>query len=154
MLLVLLLTLRWNSFATQFYSVLFPAASEPNMNFDNSKLTHFLAFVCVLESRVPIGWVSNPTPRSETARLRCNVFKFFDSSSEFFLSSGFLQCLAWWRCRIKMHLKGKARDTSIPFVVVFGFVVKPVKFLSDDARVWSFMNSVELVSWTSSTRAS
>ena len=57
------------------------------------------------------------------------------TSSEFFLSSGFLQCLAWWRCRIKMHLKGKVRDTSIPFVVVFGFVVKPGKFLSDDARV-------------------
>ena len=76
------------------------------------------------------------------------------TSSEFFLSSGFLQCLAWWRCRIKMHLKGKVRDTSIPFVVVFGFVLKPVKFLSDDARVWCVMNSVELVSWTSSTRAS
>ena len=74
--------------------------------------------------------------------------------SEFFLSSGFLQCLAWWRCRIKMHLKGKVRDTRNPFVVLFGFVLKPVKFLSDDARVWSFMNSVELVSWTSSTRAS
>ena len=34
-----------------------------------------------------------------------------------------------------MHLKGKVRDRSIPFVVVFGFVLKPVKFLSDDARV-------------------
>ena len=36
-----------------------------------------------------------------------------------------------------MHLKGNVRDTSILFVVVFGFVVKKkaVKFLSDDARV-------------------
>ena len=153
MLFVLLLLLRWNSFATQFYSILFPAASEPSMNFDNSKLTHFLAFVCVLGSRVPIGWVSNLTPRSETSRLRSNVFNSL-TSSEFFLSSGCLQCLAWWRCRIKMHLKGNVRDTSILFVVVFGFVVKPVKFLSDDARVWCVMNSVELVSWTSSTRAS
>ena len=146
-MLLLLLLLRWNLFATQFYSILFPAASEPSMNFDNSKLTHFLAFVCVLESKVPIGWVGCFWSWCWSTRLRSNVFKFF-------LSSGFLQCLAWWRCRIKMHLKGKVRGTNIPFVVVFGFVVKPVKFLSDDARVWSFMNSVELVSWTSSTRAS
>ena len=34
-----------------------------------------------------------------------------------------------------MHLKGKLRDTRIPFVVVFGFGLKPAKFLSDDARV-------------------
>ena len=40
-----------------------------------------------------------------------------------------------WRCRMKMHLKGKLGDTRNPFVVVFGFVLKPVKFLSDDARV-------------------
>ena len=57
------------------------------------------------------------------------------TSSEFFLSSGFLQCLAWWRCRIKMHLKGKVRDTRNPFVVLFGFVLEPVKLPSDDARV-------------------
>ena len=53
-----------------------------------------------------------------------------------------------------MHLKGKVRDTRNPFVVLFGFVLEPVKLPSDDARVWSFMNSVELVSWTSSTRVS
>ena len=53
-----------------------------------------------------------------------------------------------------MHLKGNQRDTRIPFVVLFGFLLKPVKFLSDDARVWSFMKSVESVSWTSSTGAS
>ena len=53
-----------------------------------------------------------------------------------------------------MHLKGKLGDTRKPFVVLFRFVLKPVKVLSDDARVWSFMNSVEFVSWTSSTRAS
>ena len=34
-----------------------------------------------------------------------------------------------------MHLKGKLRDTRNPFVVLLGFVLKPVKFLSDDARV-------------------
>ena len=34
-----------------------------------------------------------------------------------------------------MHLKGKLRDTRNPFVVLFRFVLKPVKFLSDDARV-------------------
>ena len=45
-----------------------------------------------------------------------------------------------------MHLKGKVRDTRNPFVVLFGFVLEPVKLPSDDARVWSFMNSVELVS--------
>ena len=150
---MLLVLLRWNSFATQFYSLLFPAASEPSMNFYNSKLTHFLPFVCVLECRVPISWVSNPTPRSETARLRSNVFNSL-TRSEFFLSSGFLQCLAWCRCRIKVHFKGKLRDTKNPFVVFLEFVLKPVKFLSDDARVWYFMNSVGSVSWTSSTRAS
>ena len=53
-----------------------------------------------------------------------------------------------------MHLKGKLGDTRNPFVVLFGFVLKPVQFLSGDARVCSFMNSVELVSWTSSTGAS
>ena len=69
------------------------------------------------------------------------------TSSEFFLSSGCLQCLAWWRCRIKIHLKGKVRDTSILFVVVFGFVVKPVKFLSDDARVYYEMRGIHLLSF-------
>ena len=34
-----------------------------------------------------------------------------------------------------MHLKGKVREARNPFVVPFGFVLKPVKFLSDDARV-------------------
>ena len=34
-----------------------------------------------------------------------------------------------------MNLKGKLRDTRNPFVVVFGFVLKPAKFVSDDARV-------------------
>ena len=34
-----------------------------------------------------------------------------------------------------MHLKGKLRGTRKPFVVLFEFVLKPVKFLSDDARV-------------------
>ena len=34
-----------------------------------------------------------------------------------------------------MHLKGKLRDTRNPFVVFFEFVLKPVKFLSDDERV-------------------
>ena len=34
-----------------------------------------------------------------------------------------------------MHLKGKLGDTRNPFVVLFGFVLKPVKFLSGDARV-------------------
>ena len=53
-----------------------------------------------------------------------------------------------------MHLKGKLRDTRNPFVVPFRFVLKPVKLLSDDARVGSFMKSVELVSWTSTIRAS
>ena len=54
-----------------------------------------------------------------------------------------------------MHLKGKLRATRNPFVVLFRFVLKPVKFLSDDdERVCSFMNSVESVSWTSSTGAS
>lgn len=41
-----------------------------------------------------------------------------------------------------MHLKDKLGDARNPFVVLFGFVLRPVKFLSDDARVWSFMNSV------------
>ena len=53
-----------------------------------------------------------------------------------------------------MHLKGNVRDTRNPFVVFFGFVLKPVKYLSDDAKVSSFMNSVESGSWTSSTRVS
>ena len=53
-----------------------------------------------------------------------------------------------------MHLKGKLGDTRNTFVDLFGFVLKPVKFLSDDGRVSSFMNSVESVSWTSSTRVS
>ena len=53
-----------------------------------------------------------------------------------------------------MRLKGKLRDARNPFVVLFRFVLKPVKFLSDDARVLSFLNSVESVSWTSSTGAS
>ena len=48
--------------------------------------------------------------------------------SEVFLSSGFLQCLAWWRCRIKMHLKGKLRDTRNPFVVLFEFVLDGASF--------------------------
>ena len=34
-----------------------------------------------------------------------------------------------------MHLKGKLGDTRNSFVVLFGFVLEPVKFLSDDARV-------------------
>ena len=34
-----------------------------------------------------------------------------------------------------MHLKGKIRDTRNPFVVSFEFVLKPVKFLSNDERV-------------------
>ena len=34
-----------------------------------------------------------------------------------------------------MHLKGKLRDKRNPFVVLFRFVLKPVKVLSDDARV-------------------
>ena len=34
-----------------------------------------------------------------------------------------------------MHLKGKLRVTRNPFVVPLGFGLKPVKFLSDDARV-------------------
>ena len=82
---MLLLLLRCNLFATQVYFILFPAACEPSVNFDNSKLTHFLPFVCVLESKVPIGWVSNLTPRSETARLRSNVFKFFDKVGVFLI---------------------------------------------------------------------
>ena len=31
-----------------------------------------------LSLKFPYGWVSNPTPRSETTRLRSSVFKFFD----------------------------------------------------------------------------
>ena len=34
-----------------------------------------------------------------------------------------------------MHLKGKVREKRHPFVVLLGFVLKPVKFLSDEARV-------------------
>ena len=34
-----------------------------------------------------------------------------------------------------MHLKRKLRDTRNPSVVFFEFVLKPVKFVSDDARV-------------------
>ena len=36
---------------------------------------------------------------------------------------------------MKMHLKGKLRDRRNPFVVLFRFVLKPVKLLSDGARV-------------------
>ena len=125
--MLLLLLLRWNSFATQFYFILFPAASEPSMNFDNSKLTYFLPFVCVLESKVPIGWVSNPTSRSETAMLRSNVFKFFDKF-EVFLIEWIFTMFSMGRCRIKMHLKGKLRDTRNPFVVLFEFVLDGASF--------------------------
>ena len=34
-----------------------------------------------------------------------------------------------------MHLKGKVRDTRNPLVDLFGFVLKPGKFFSDNARV-------------------
>ena len=50
-----LIQFLWNQrFRVPFrVPVLFPSAPEPSMNFNNSKLAHFLSFVCVFESKVP-----------------------------------------------------------------------------------------------------
>ena len=50
-----LIQFLWNQrFRVPFrVPVLFPSAPEPSMNFNNSKLAHFLSFLCVFESKVP-----------------------------------------------------------------------------------------------------
>ena len=65
----------------------------------------------IIRSAIQRGWTSKPTPRSETARLRSNVFNGF-GNDDIFLGAGIVMMFKTKAVKSKKALK-KQLATSV-----------------------------------------